>query len=88
MAQRPKHNPTSTIEGPRPTEERTFLITDVRGYTRFTQEHGDQSAARLYVTFGALAPEARDALRVHVMVPEHSGYPDAGTHAQPVPVSL
>ena len=24
---------------------RTFLIADVRGYTRFTQEHGDEAAA-------------------------------------------
>ena len=23
---------------------RTFLIADVRGYTRFTQEHGDEAA--------------------------------------------
>ena len=54
MTQRPQHNPTSTIEEPRPTAERTFLIADVRGYSRFTQERGDQSAAQLYVTFGAL----------------------------------
>src|ERR1700746_388669 len=26
---------------------KTFLIADVRGYTRFTQEHGDEAAARL-----------------------------------------
>lgn len=25
---------------------RTFLIADIRGYTRFTQEHGDEAAAR------------------------------------------
>ena len=24
------------------TEIRTFLIADVRGYTRYTQEHGDE----------------------------------------------
>jgi class 3 adenylate cyclase len=28
-------------------EIRTFLIADVRGYTVFTQEHGDEAAARL-----------------------------------------
>src|SRR3954454_1634302 len=29
------------------TEVRTFLIADVRGYTRFTQTRGDEAAARL-----------------------------------------
>ena len=30
---------------------RTFLIADVRGYTRYTQQHGDEAAARLAATF-------------------------------------
>jgi YVTN family beta-propeller protein len=30
---------------------RTFLIADVRGYTRFTQEHGDEAAAALASSF-------------------------------------
>jgi YVTN family beta-propeller protein len=30
---------------------RTFLIADVRGYTRFTHEHGDEAAAELAGTF-------------------------------------
>jgi predicted ATPase/class 3 adenylate cyclase/Tfp pilus assembly protein PilF len=38
-----------------PTEERTFLIADVRNYTSFTQEQGDQAAARLTMRFAALA---------------------------------
>jgi ABC-type transport system substrate-binding protein/class 3 adenylate cyclase/streptogramin lyase len=33
---------------------RTFLIADVRGYTRFTQEHGDEAAAALAAGFAAL----------------------------------
>ena len=33
----------------------TFLIADVRGYTRFTQEHGDDEAARLAARFAELA---------------------------------
>ncbi len=37
---------------------RTFLIADVRGYTRFTVEHGDAAAARLAQTFATLADEA------------------------------
>jgi predicted ATPase/class 3 adenylate cyclase len=40
---------------PLPTEARTFLIADVRNYTAFTQEQGDQAAARLTMKFGALA---------------------------------
>ncbi|MBV9280886.1 MAG: adenylate/guanylate cyclase domain-containing protein, partial [Chloroflexi bacterium] len=35
----------------------TFLIADVRGYTRFTAENGDGAAARLASRFAALAEE-------------------------------
>jgi class 3 adenylate cyclase len=35
----------------------TFLFADVRGYTRFTQEHGDEAAARLAAEFAAVARE-------------------------------
>jgi YVTN family beta-propeller protein len=30
---------------------KTFLIADVRGYTKFTQEHGDEAASRLTAAF-------------------------------------
>ena len=33
---------------------RTFLIADVRGYTRYTQEHGDEAAAELASHFARL----------------------------------
>jgi ABC-type transport system substrate-binding protein/class 3 adenylate cyclase/tRNA A-37 threonylcarbamoyl transferase component Bud32 len=33
---------------------RTFLIADVRGYTRYTQEHGDEAGAELAATFAQL----------------------------------
>jgi class 3 adenylate cyclase len=33
---------------------RTFLIADVRGYTRFTEEHGDEAAARLAAKFAEI----------------------------------
>jgi hypothetical protein len=33
---------------------RTFLITDVRGYTKYTQEHGDEAAAKLAADFARL----------------------------------
>ncbi|MGH2442190.1 MAG: ATP-binding protein [Chloroflexota bacterium] len=39
------------------TELRTFLIADVRGYTRFTQEQGDEAAARLVTKFAAIVRE-------------------------------
>ncbi|MBA2361579.1 MAG: adenylate/guanylate cyclase domain-containing protein, partial [Actinobacteria bacterium] len=35
----------------------TFLIADVRGYTRFTQERGDEEAGRLAAAFADLARE-------------------------------
>ena len=33
---------------------RTFLITDIRGYTSYTQEHGDEAAAALASSFADL----------------------------------
>jgi class 3 adenylate cyclase/tetratricopeptide (TPR) repeat protein len=39
------------------SEVRTFLIADVRGYTRFTLEHGDEEAARLALRFAELTEE-------------------------------
>jgi WD40 repeat protein/class 3 adenylate cyclase len=43
------------------SEIRTFMIADVRGYTRFSQEHGDAAAARLTVRFAEIATEAVEA---------------------------
>jgi branched-chain amino acid transport system substrate-binding protein len=40
-----------------PADVRTFLIADVRGYTRFTQEHGDEQAGELAASFADLAGE-------------------------------
>src|SRR5918911_3014531 len=40
---------------------RTFLIADVRGYTRFTAEQGDEAAARLASRFATLMREGVDA---------------------------
>ena len=36
---------------------RVFLIADIRGYTMFTQEHGDEAAARLARAFAETARE-------------------------------
>ena len=46
---------TSAVQ---PSEVRTFLIADVRGYTRFTLEHGDEAAARLAQHFAQLTEAA------------------------------
>jgi transcriptional regulator with XRE-family HTH domain len=34
-----------------------FMIADIRGYTRYTYEHGDEDAARLAIRFAAIAEE-------------------------------
>jgi WD40 repeat protein/class 3 adenylate cyclase len=39
------------------TQIRTFLIADVRGYTSFTRERGDEAAARLAAAFAEIARE-------------------------------
>jgi len=36
---------------------KAFLIADVRGYTLFTQERGDEAAAKLAARFAAVARE-------------------------------
>jgi class 3 adenylate cyclase len=43
-----------SIASDTPSELLTFLIADVRGYTRFTQERGDEAAARLVSKFSTL----------------------------------
>jgi peptide/nickel transport system substrate-binding protein len=42
-------------------EIRTFLIADIRGYTLFTHERGDEAAAKLAAKFAALAREGVQA---------------------------
>ena len=43
------------------TGVRTFLIADVRGYSRFTEEQGDEAAARLAAKFSALVADGVEA---------------------------
>jgi adenylate cyclase len=40
---------------------RTFVISDIRGYSTFTRERGDETAARLAVTFADLASDVVEA---------------------------
>lgn len=39
---------------------RTFLIADIRGYTRFTEQYGDEASARLSAKFGDLVHEGAE----------------------------
>jgi branched-chain amino acid transport system substrate-binding protein len=54
------HDEGSSTHEP-PADVRTFLIADVRGYTRFTQEHGDEEAAQLAAKFADLAEKVVSA---------------------------
>jgi YVTN family beta-propeller protein len=49
--------PTGGGAGPGGAQIRTFLIADVRGYTRFTQERGDEAAGALAGRFADIAGE-------------------------------
>jgi adenylate cyclase len=40
-----------------PIAPKTFLIADVRGYTRYSEEHGNEAAAALVEQFGRLTRE-------------------------------
>ena len=43
------------------TQLRTFLIADVRGWTAYTREHGDEAAAELAAAFAANVREVAEA---------------------------
>jgi class 3 adenylate cyclase len=55
---RPLPGQTVSIDG---VHIRTFLIADVRGYTLFTQERGDEVAAKLAAKFAEIAREIVEA---------------------------
>jgi class 3 adenylate cyclase/ABC-type oligopeptide transport system substrate-binding subunit/streptogramin lyase len=48
----------AVIAQTRAAQLRTFLIADVRGYTRYTQQHGDEAAAALASGFAELVAES------------------------------
>src|SRR6266542_1945416 len=53
------HRPAGRMTDDSPgTSITAFLIADVRGYTLFTQERGDEAAAKLAAKFAAIAREA------------------------------
>jgi YVTN family beta-propeller protein len=56
--------PAVTTEG---SQIHTFLIADVRGWTLFTQTHGDEAAAKLAARFAEIAREVIEARDGHVL---------------------
>ena len=54
----PHVDPADSMPGAGPVgRARVFLIADVRGYTRYTEQHGDAAAARLAMRFADLVRE-------------------------------
>jgi WD40 repeat protein/class 3 adenylate cyclase len=53
--------PVASDAGESGNEIKIFLFADVRGYTRFTQERGDEAAARLAARFAGVARERLEA---------------------------
>src|SRR5687767_9787884 len=49
--------PDGTATPPAEAELRTFLIADIRGYTKFTESHGADAAADLATRFAAIVRE-------------------------------
>ena len=45
---------------------RPFVFADIRGYTAYTREHGDEAAASLARSFAAIAAEAGPAFNGHL----------------------
>lgn len=79
------------VEAESEVAERTFLIADIRGYTRFTRERGDAAAARLAQAFARLAEDAvegRDGRVVEVRGDEVMAVFDSPPHAIRAAVEL
>ncbi len=53
--------PVASDAGESGNEIKIFLFADIRGYTRFTQERGDEAAARLAAKFAGIARERLEA---------------------------
>jgi class 3 adenylate cyclase/ABC-type transport system substrate-binding protein len=50
----PEQPPVPPPAAPPTTENRTFLIADIRGYTKFTREYGDEAGAELAGNFASV----------------------------------
>jgi YVTN family beta-propeller protein len=56
-----KHPDVQRDDAAHDVQIRTFLIADVRGYTLFTQERGDEAAAKLAAKFADIARDGVEA---------------------------
>ena len=51
-------DPSREASARRGADIRTFLFADVRGYTRYTHEHGDEAASALAARFADIVRDA------------------------------
>ncbi|HEX6400005.1 MAG TPA: ABC transporter substrate-binding protein, partial [Actinomycetota bacterium] len=63
----PSGAPQAQTDTSRDTDVHAFLIADVRGYTAFTQERGDEEAARLAGRFAQVTRPVVEAQRGNVL---------------------
>jgi YVTN family beta-propeller protein len=63
----PSSSPGSQTDTSREADVHAFLIADVRGYTAFTQERGDEDAARLAGRFAHVTRSVVEDHRGHVL---------------------
>ena len=63
----PSGAPRSPADTSRDADVHAFLIADVRGYTAFTQERGDEEAGRLAGRFAEVTRAVVEAHRGHVL---------------------
>jgi YVTN family beta-propeller protein len=63
----PSSGPGSQTDTSRDADIHAFLIADVRGWTAFTQERGDEEAARLAGRFAQVTRSVVEAHRGHVL---------------------
>jgi peptide/nickel transport system substrate-binding protein len=63
----PRGAPQPQTDAPRDADVHAFLIADVRGYTAFTRERGDEGAARLAGRFAEVTRAVVEDHRGHVL---------------------
>jgi len=83
--------PSVPASATRPPQLRTFLIADVRGYTSYTAQHGDEAGAELAAAFGRLARDVfsrRDGRLIELRGDEALAVFDSARHALQAAVEL
>lgn len=67
MGEQPRSAPSLLTDATGDADVHAFLIADVRGYTAFTQERGDEEAARLAARFAEVTRSVVEAHRGNVL---------------------